>query len=111
MRWKFSHLKNSRASRRASAVLEERMGVRWAAPARRALAASISLYWRSVVVMAVFKEGSGGGRQGQADQQAAAFAVAHFQAGVVAADHALDDGQSQPGAVGLAARRVQAREG
>jgi hypothetical protein len=43
--------------------------------------------------------------------QPAAFAVAHLQFGVVAGDHALDDRQAQAGAVGLAARAVEAGEG
>jgi hypothetical protein len=35
MRWKFSHLKNTLAPVRSSAVREVRTGVRWATPRRR----------------------------------------------------------------------------
>ena len=42
MRWKFSHLKKTRAPSSASAVREVRTGVRWACPAIRAAAAATS---------------------------------------------------------------------
>src|SRR5690606_29617276 len=42
MRWKFSHLKNSDAPLRASAVAERSTGVRWARPRSRSAAATTS---------------------------------------------------------------------
>src|SRR5438094_6345623 len=117
MRWKFSHLKNSRAPAMVSAVLEVSTGVRWAAPSMRAAACSTSLYWSgvSVPVMSVSprfgsskgdsiaSDASGGEGEGELEHQAAAFAVADLQFGVVAGDDALDDRQAEAGAVGLAA--------
>ena len=44
-------------------------------------------------------------------RQSAAFARQQFEAAVVGAGDALDDGQSQPGAAGVGARRFAARKG